>query len=47
MALIAVSALLFASLRTEVGRFLVAITFLCVFPFTMMAAWEILVVRRL
>jgi hypothetical protein len=47
MALVALSALLLGGLRTEIGRLLAVVAFISLFPFTLMAVWEVLVVRRL
>jgi hypothetical protein len=47
MALVALSALLLGGLRTEIGRLLAVVALISLFPFTVMAVWEVLVVRRL
>lgn len=47
MALIALSALLLVGLRTELGKFVAVVGSLIVFPFAVMALWQMLVVRRL
>ena len=47
MALIALSALLLVGLRTELGKLLAVVAFMSLYPFAVMAVWEVLVVRRL
>lgn len=47
MVLVALAALLLVGLRTEIGQLLAVVAFTSLFPFTVMAVWEVLVVRKL